>query len=238
MGHDSTALAKHTVQVDIGQRGVMPQTLDELYRVAKAAHISGICPRGDTPETVMIKMMAAMERGLPLTTALGDLVVVKGRLSLMGSAALALIRSSKVCKFVDVGCEGEGDARAGYMRFQRHDMPEPVKVTFTMAEAKRAGLTTGNDVWKLYTDTMLIWRAVGKGGKFYFSDVLAGLEVAEVARDLPPKPTVSTEQPVAGALPSPEPDPIIEGTFTEAEPVAAPQAKEEGQKDLLDDIEF
>lgn len=128
-------------EVRIGEQGVQLRSLEEALRFAKAVVASGIAPRGDNEAAVFVKLQAGAELGLPPMRALASLVVVNGRLSLMGEALLALIRASGRAR-VSVYNEGEGDARAGVFDFERLDTGEKGKVTFSVADAKRAGLWT------------------------------------------------------------------------------------------------
>jgi hypothetical protein len=125
--------------------------------------------------------------------SLSALVVVNGRLSIMGEAALALCRASGKFRHISVDCVGTGDAMAGTVAFVRADTGESDTVSFSVADAKRAGLLT-KDTYKLYLGDMLIWKAVSRFAKRYASDVLMGLDAAEVMPDNRPV-IVQHEQP-------------------------------------------
>ena len=204
-----TALTKSEprAEVRLGDSGVQIRSVEEGMRFAKYVVASGLAPKGDSAEAVFIKLQAGLELGFTPMRALAALVVVNGRLSLDGQSTLALIRASGRAR-VHVYNEGQGDDRAGVFDFERLDTGEKGKVAFTVADAKRAGLM-GKDTYKGYPDDMTCWRAVARGAKRYFSDILFGLEVAEVARELP---AVTVEEPpVAPRLQAPpaDPDPLL-----------------------------
>jgi len=198
----------------IGETGVQLRNLEEAMRFCKYVVASGVAPQGDNEATVFVKLQAGAELGFPPMRALAALVVVNGRLSMMGEALLAKIRASRVAT-VHVYNEGADDARCGVFEFQRRDTGEAGKVTFSVADAKRAGLwnkksNSGKDTpWSGgFGDDMLIWRAVSRGSKRYFSDITMGFESAEVARDLPPTEVVAST-PERPTLPPATPDPLL-----------------------------
>jgi len=165
---------------------------------------------------VAVAIQTGMEAGLSPAASVRALVVLEKTKQPMwyGQAALGLIRNSKVCElFTIIDAVGDGDTRAVTVRCKRFDMPIPVEVSFSIGEARRAGLLS-KDNWKNYPDDLLVWRTVSRTAKRYFSDVLMGLEIAEVGQDFAPvdiRPTT----------PPPEPDPLL--TIAEVTPtVEAP----------------
>lgn len=193
--------------VPVGTRGLMPKNMDELVRMAIAAHKAGLAPRGmQTAEQCLVVMQMGMEAGLTPLASLRAMVTIQGNPTPMwkGEAALGLIRSSAVCRSITFGVRGDGDAREAWVKTQRADMEAPAEVTFSIADAKRAGLTT-KDNWKHYPDDMLHWRAIGRMSKRYYSDVLMGFGVAEDVADYGTRAL-----PEYGATDAPlEPDPLI-----------------------------
>jgi len=209
--------------IPVGERGLAIETLQDAYTFSRYVVASGLAPKGDTAETVLVKLQACKELGIPVMRGLSTLAVVNGRLSLMGEAALALIRSSGVCTYIDVRVEGEGDARAGVVSFWRKDSPGAVEVSFSVAEAKVAHLWGKSGPWSSDPDSMLIWRAVGRAGKRYFSDVTMGMEVVEVARDF--SDLGRRGAPVELKAPS-EPDPLLAAIEAENVQIFEPEPQE------------
>lgn len=169
-------------KITMGAGGMELKTLDDAFRFAQAVVASRLAPQGDTAETVLIKLQAGAELGLPPMRALSCLVVVNGRLSMEGVAVLALCRASGKFSTLKVGWQGQGDAMEGFVEFVRGDTGEADRVVFTMADAKRAHLD-GKETYKSYPGDMLMWKAVGRFGKRYAADVIMGIDVEEVARD-------------------------------------------------------
>jgi hypothetical protein len=66
------------------------------------------------------------------------------------------------------------------------DRPRVFRATFSIADAKRAGLWTKEGPWQTYPARMLAWRALGFAARAAFPDVLKGLRTVEELRDIPP----------------------------------------------------
>ena len=200
--------------VPMDDHGVMLNNLDEAYRFAKAVCRSGLAPKGDTPEAVMVKMQAGRELGFPPMAALACMTAVHGRMGIMGAAALALCRKSGAFNYIRTGNTGEGDARCGFIDAKRRDEPEPIeRVTFTLAEAKKAGLA-GSQTYKAYEDDMLFWRCVARFSRRYASDVLMGFAVADTA-GAPPSGESTMRLPRSMDAPT-EPDPLLAADIEDA----------------------
>src|SRR5580658_7958205 len=66
---------------------LVPQTLEEAYRLADAMSQSGLTPNGiKTPQAVMVAIMAGAELGLPPFQACQSFAVINGRPSIWGDA--------------------------------------------------------------------------------------------------------------------------------------------------------
>ena len=180
---------KSTAPLALGARGIEILTVNDALRFCSLVIESGIGPAGvKTPQQAFVALEYGLELGFAPMRALTAIYVVNGRGSLMGEAALALIRRQNVCVAEPlIELRGEGDEREGVFRFQRRTMPDPVEVTFSVADAKTAGLWKKAGPWTQYPDAMLRWRAVGTGVRLYFSDVTLGLALAEEAADYPPR---------------------------------------------------
>ena len=194
------------VAVTMDHEGVQIRDISEAWRVCTAMLKSGVVPQSlNTVEKVFVAMQTGMELGFSPSAAVRSVYVINGAPSLTGQAALALMRRYKGTKTLTVDVVGDGDKRAAVVTLRRDGMADPVEVSFSLAEAKAAQLT-GKGPWKSYLDDMLTWRAVSRAAKRYFSDVLLGIEVAEVAEEYQrgPSPRVLPEAP-----PPAEPDPLM-----------------------------
>jgi hypothetical protein len=206
--------------VAMGARGVALTTMEEAWRVCTAISKSGLAPRGlDTPEKIFVAVQTGAEAGLTPMASLRSVVVINGTPSWKGEAALALIRNSRLCISTPrVFVRGEGDAREGVFAVHREG-GDPVEVTFSVADAKKAKLWGKSGPWSEYPDSMLTWRAVGRGSKLYFSDVLIGMAIAEEVRDYPAEAHPEPAKPA-------EPDPLLDEATRKADAAFVEEAIE------------
>lgn len=181
---EEKAVTVQRAPVAMGDRGIELRSMDDLGRFCDAVARSGLAPKSlDTPAKIAVAVQTGMEAGLSPMAALRSVVVIGNLPSWKGEAALALIRQSGAV--IGVSVRGEGDKREAVVRFQRAGMEAAEEVTFTVTDAKRAGLWGKQGPWSQYPDDMLTWRAVARASKRYFSDVLMGLAIAEEVQDYP-----------------------------------------------------
>ena len=220
---ETAVVKKLPLGMEMGDRGLQLRSFEDAYRFAKVVVESNLAPKGlDTPEKVLLAIQMGAELGFSPMRSLSVVVVVNGRPSLMGEGALAKIHEANVCTEPPVvRIAGDGDERKAIVRFQRKDMPQAAECSFSVADAKKAGLwgktsRSGEpSPWVLYPDDMLQWRAIARMVKRYFGDVTLGLPIFEEARDYPQAEPQKREAP-------PEPDPLLaEAPATEQEVIDA-----------------
>ena len=154
--------------------GLVPQTLDDVYRLATAIAKSGLAPQAmKTPEQITVAILTGLELGLKPMFALNKIAVVNGRPTLWGDGIPALLwsRGFDIREWFD----GEDIAMCEVTR------PNGVKVvrSFTVDDAKAAGLWGKQGPWKQYPKRMLAMRARAFSARDGAADVLGGLYVAE-----------------------------------------------------------
>lgn len=136
---------------------VVPQSIEEIFRVSKGIVQSGLAPYALTGKldtdaaltkavsAVAVTIMAGAELGLPPMVALRSFTVINGRPALYGDGLINVIRRSKTAKKLEVGfvpgaSDELGDDAKGYCFAIRADTGEEKRVEFTVRQAKRAGL--------------------------------------------------------------------------------------------------
>jgi hypothetical protein len=163
-----------------------PQTFGELVQFANIAARSGMVPRdyANKPEAIVIAVQMGSELGLAPMQALQNISVVNGRPSVWGDALPGLCRQSALCQDIEEWTTGEGDDLAAHCKVTRRGA-SPVTQTFSVSDAKRAGLWGKAGPWQQYSRRMLQMRARGFALRDAFPDVLRGLITAEEAQDIP-----------------------------------------------------
>lgn len=199
---------------------VLPRSFDEIRAMAEYIARSNLCPKEfrGRPADVAVAIMHGLELGLKPLQALRNIAVINGRPTVWGDAALALVLASPACEYVKEEVRGEGEAMEAACRIKRRGHPEVIR-TFSVADAKRAGLWGKPGPWREYPQRMLQMRARSWALRDAFPDLLSGLYLAEEAMDIP----TDTEAVQAVAVepvvePEPEPEPEPE-TRPEPEPV-------------------
>lgn len=191
-------------------QAIIPQTMDDAYRLAKAVCLSGLAPKGlDKPEACMVAILHGLEIGLAPMTALQRIAVVNGRPTIWGDAAIGLVRASGLAEYVQERTEGE----TAICEAKRRGEPEPIVRTFSVADAKQAGLWGKSGPWTQYSKRMLQMRARAFALRDGFADVLGGLYLKEELDDAGTVPDrVPAVRTIPGGLPrvEHEPEPPID----------------------------
>jgi hypothetical protein len=173
--------------VALGANGMLqPANLTEAIEVAKIIAHSGLVPKHyeGNPGAVLVAIQHGAEIGLPPMASLQSIAVINGRPSLWGDAALALVTAHRECEGVaEDDLTDIAKAGAATCVVKRRGRP-PVKVTFTVDMAKKAGLWGKQGPWSQYPERMLKMRARGFALRDSFPDVLRGVGVAEEVRDI------------------------------------------------------
>lgn len=166
-----------------------PTTLQEAMRFSDILASSTMVPRDfqGKPGNVLVAIQWGREVGLGPLQALQNIAVINGRPSIWGDAALALVRGHPDCLSVQEGVEGEGETRQGWCEVTRRG-EQPQRRTFSVGDAKRAGLLNKPGPWTQYPDRMLQLRARGFAIRDVFPDALRGVLTREEAEDTPPEP--------------------------------------------------
>ncbi|KQW79752.1 hypothetical protein [Brevundimonas sp. Root1279] len=172
---------------------LVPQSLDEAFRVSQAIASSGLAPRGlDKPEQIMVAIMAGAELGLAPFQALQSFAVVNGRPTLWGDGLMAVARAQGIKAHETI--EGEGDDMIAYCTVVRPDTGEQIDRQFSVADARKAGLWNKTGPWQQYPRRMLQMRARAWALRDGCADMLRGFQVREEVEDYQPVRDVTPRQ--------------------------------------------
>ncbi|TXG96508.1 MAG: hypothetical protein E6R08_09240 [Nevskiaceae bacterium] len=159
-----------------------PQNIEEALKFADYLSKSTIVPKdfANNPGNILVAIQWGMELGLQPMQAMQNIAVINGRPALWGDAVIALVRSSPLCEYIYESDDGE----TATCRVKRRNEEEQVR-TFSMAEAKAAGLAGKQGPWSQYPKRMRQMRARAFAMRDVFPDVLRGMPVAEELQDIP-----------------------------------------------------
>lgn len=167
-------------------RPIIPQDFEGAWRIATAVCKAGMAPKGlDTPEKAMVAVLHGMEVGFTPMAALQSISVINGRPTIWGDGAIGLVRGSGKLEWIKERIEGEGDRMVATCEVKRKGEPDPVRATFSVDDAKKAGLWGKAGPWQQYPKRMLTMRARAFALRDAFADVLRGLGIAEEVQDTP-----------------------------------------------------
>lgn len=185
-----------------------PKDLDEAMRFADMLASASIVPKDyiGKPGNVLVAIQWGMELGLQPMQAMQSIAVINGRPSLWGDAMLALVKAHPAFEWIKEDCDGN----IATCTVKRRGEPE-VTQSFSLEEAKKAGLTGKQGPWTQYPKRMLQMRARGFALRDAFPDALRGVISAEEARDTPAErdmgaAEVVSSRPSAPAAPAALPD--------------------------------
>lgn len=162
--------------------GIVPQTIEEVFRLANAIAKSGMAPRDmATAEKLTVAILHGLEIGIPPMMAINKIAVVNGRPTLWGDAVPALLLSKGFR--IRETFYGDGDERFAQCTVIRPD-GENITRNFSVGDARVAGLWAKPGPWKQYPDRMLQMRARGLASRDGAADVLSGIYIAEEGQDI------------------------------------------------------
>jgi len=168
-----------------------PQTFDQAMRFSEMLADSDMVPKDF--KGCLIAIQWGHEVGLQPLQALQNIAVINGRPAMWGDSLMALVRASTACEYVTESDDGH----TATIRGKRKGQPEEIR-TFSMDDAKQAGLLNKQGPWTQYPKRMRQMRARAFLLRDLFADVLRGMAMAEELQDigeveLNPRP----EQPAA-----------------------------------------
>lgn len=179
-------MTANTLQVAAKQQfDLSPQTFEQALTFAQYLAESDMVPkqyRGKAGDC-LIAMQWGFEIGLKPLQALQSIAPINGKPNLYGDAGKALL--------LDAGCsieeddievvKAKGRARCKITRPGRL----PVERTFSIENAKTAGLWNKDGPWRQYPERQMAWRAFWFAARDAAADLLRGMGGAEEALDVP-----------------------------------------------------
>jgi hypothetical protein len=196
-----SAISNAGMKPNMGIGALVPQSLDDAFRLAKALAMSGdMIPKHfqGKPEMTMAAILRGMEIGLSPMQALSQIAVINGRSSVWGDALPALMQRSG--HRLDSYVEGEGDEMIATATLIRGDTGQKIVRTFSAIDAKAAGLLGKQGPWQQYRKRMMQMRARAWACRDGAADALMGMQVAEETSDYQPIKDVTPRDEAKGGF--------------------------------------
>ena len=219
-------------EIAFTEKGIQLNTFEDLFRFSQAVVASGLAPKSmQKAETVMIAIQFGSEIGLTPMSALQNIAVINGVPTIYGDCAKALVLASDVCEYVKeytTGSIEENTLTANCISKRKNG--EELASSFSIQDAKLAGLWNNSSTWKKYPNRMLMFRARGFNLRDNFADILKGIKTAEEVSDYVQGDVVSSKSKKEIVS---EP-PTIEVTAIEDSPVTNGSVVSKKDEEVLD----
>lgn len=154
-------------------RDITPSVWQTIEAVAPAMFKSRLFGVASIEQAQAI-MTKGFELGLGLAASFEFINIIQGKPALSPRGALALIHCSGELE----GMKVEDKPGACTVMMRRKNGFE-YTLTFTIEEARAAGLVKSGGAWESWQPNMLRWRAIGFVADVVFPDLLGGLKRAD-----------------------------------------------------------
>lgn len=185
-----TPAAPILAPLEFGKRGMQLSTYDELWRFSNMISRTDFAPKDmrSKPEAIMAAIQLGAELGLGPIQAMQNIAVINGRPSVWGDSMLALCQAfpkfnHEVFREWYTGTPYDDDFTA-HCQVGRLGVRTPIVASFSVADAKKAGLWGKAGTWTNYPKRMLQMRARSFGLRNGFADVLKGIWTREEMMDV------------------------------------------------------
>ena len=151
--------------------------LSETKEMAEHFFKSGVFQDVKDMSVALVKIQAGQELGISPIMAMKEVYLIPSKsgvkIQIGASLQAAMIKKSGKYDYRIIEHSKEICTIQFYER--RGDKWEEIgKESFTIADARTAGLTAGKDVWTKHPKNMLFARAMSNGAKWYCPDVFGG----------------------------------------------------------------
>jgi hypothetical protein len=185
--------------------------LETIWKLSQRISMTPFVPNGlrGKNENVLACILTGQELGIGAMQALNSINIIDGRPAISPELMRALVfqagHTINVLEHDETKCVLEGI---------RSDTGAKATVTWSMADAKRAGLASKKN-WETYPRAMLLARATSELCRTIFPDVIAGMSYTpEEIESISGKATVTFSEPE----PTPEPVVIEDAEIEESAP--------------------
>ncbi|QDP46852.1 MAG: putative recombination protein [Prokaryotic dsDNA virus sp.] len=169
-GSMAMVLAKQ--QEEVGSRGIVLHSFEDLKRFCSASAASGYFKDAQDVAKAIVKVQAGMELGVPPIASMAGIHIVEGKPTLSSGLIASRIKASGKYRFV-VKKHTETECELEFKEKLDGSWESVGVASFTMADAAKAGIG-GRTNWKRYPKNMLFARAISNGARWYCADIFTG----------------------------------------------------------------
>ena len=167
-------------------RGLEPRSMNDAIRLAQRMFDSRMFSAYGTPQAVLSTMLLGRELGMPAMAALRSVHIIEGKHSLSADLMVALVLKSGLAEYFQLI---ESTDEICTFETHRKGSPRPTRLSYTIEQAKQAGLLApprpgkqpGN--WHKIAKQMLRARCKSELARLEYPDLLAGLYTPDELRD-------------------------------------------------------
>jgi hypothetical protein len=178
--------------LDYNRPAAPAMVLDDVWQLANAIAASRMFGVADEHQAFCLLMLAQAE-GLHPMTAVRRYHVIKGQPSMKAAAIQAEFQSKGGAIRI---IERSPKAARATFSHPTHQ-PEPIEISFTLEDAKRAQLT-GNPMYSKYPEAMLWNRLVASAVRTIYPGIVVGIyseeEVIDMQYTSPPPPQIEVDR--------------------------------------------
>jgi len=176
---------------------LVPSTIEETKALATTLAKSNLLPADlvGKEANVFMAIMSGRELGLPPMASIRGISIIKGKPILHADTMVGIVLSRGVCEYFQ---PVESTAESATYVTKRKGMPEPVRCTFTIAEAKLAGLVDRKNSdgspsnYIKYPRAMLKARCKAMLARDVYPDVIGGCYLPDEADEIQATPDAPT----------------------------------------------
>jgi hypothetical protein len=196
-----------------------PATIDQAQSLAKTLAQSSLLPADlrNKPADVLVQIITGHELGLGSMQSIRSIHIIQGKPTMSAELMVALVKRSPEC--IRFRLVESSPTVATYETERRNE--GLTKLSFTMEEAKTAGLVKDGSGWKKYPAAMLRARAASALCRAVYPDLLLGVYEESEADEIRANDRAASIEQAAAAYREQAGAPASE-QVVEGEVVAAP----------------
>lgn len=150
-----------------------PASLDDAIKLSEKLAGNPTLPQEfQKANSILLIILKAADLKLSVAQAFEGLHVIKGRVVMSSAMATGLVIRDPLCEYFE--CVSETDEEVIY-ETKRVGGKKPIRGSFTVAQAKAAGLWKPDSNWQKFTSDMLHARARARCARRAYPDLLLGM---------------------------------------------------------------